>query len=129
MLLSRLLAQRQKGAVLVLSALAIPMLFATTGLAIDLGSAYLWHTSQQNAADAAALAGANALKNGDATSTVDRILLTSVTQNVKNDRDIARRPAAEGTVPFPQPLRLSVHRHLRERQGAVHRDGGGGRRL
>lgn len=90
MLLSRLLAQRQKGAVLVLSALAIPMLFATTGLAIDLGSAYLWHTSLQNAADAAALAGANALKNGDATSTVDRILLTSVTQNVKNDRDIAQ---------------------------------------
>ena len=47
----------ERGAVLMLTALALPMIFALTGLTIDIGNAYLAKSSLQNAADAAALAG------------------------------------------------------------------------
>lgn len=50
----------QRGAVLILTALTLPLLIAGTGLAVDLGNVYLQHARLQNAADAAALAGANA---------------------------------------------------------------------
>lgn len=51
---------RQKGAILVLTALALPMLICATGLAVDLGNIYVQRSRLQNAADAAAIAGAHA---------------------------------------------------------------------
>ena len=49
---------REKGAVIVMFALFIPLLMLCAGLAIDLGNLYAHKTRLQNAADAAALAGA-----------------------------------------------------------------------
>ena len=52
------LKNREKGAVIVMFALFIPLLMLCAGLAIDLGNLYAHKTRLQNAADAAALAGA-----------------------------------------------------------------------
>lgn len=48
---------RQKGAILILTALALPMMICFTGLAVDLGNLYVHHAVLQNSADAAALGG------------------------------------------------------------------------
>ncbi len=49
---------REKGAVIVMFALFIPLMMICVGLAVDLGNLYAHKTRLQNAADAAALAGA-----------------------------------------------------------------------
>ncbi len=54
----------QRGQILVLFTLALVTMIAMVGLVIDGGAAYAQRRSQQNAADVAALAGANALYNG-----------------------------------------------------------------
>ena len=51
---------REKGAIIVMFALFIPLMMICVGLAIDLGNLYAHKTRLQNAADAAALAGARA---------------------------------------------------------------------
>ncbi|XOQ26208.1 MAG: hypothetical protein ACFWTM_07740 [Mitsuokella multacida] len=48
----------EKGAILVLTAFLLPFIIAFTGMAVDLGNLYVQHQRLQNAADAAALAGA-----------------------------------------------------------------------
>lgn len=48
----------QRGAILVLTAFLLPFIIAFTGLAVDFGNLYVQHQKMQNAADAAALAGA-----------------------------------------------------------------------
>lgn len=53
--------QAEKGTVLVFVALMLPFLILFSGAAIDVGRAYLHKSSMQNAADAAALAGAETL--------------------------------------------------------------------
>lgn len=53
----------QKGAVLVLTALLLPTFVALTGFAVDGGNYYYQRSRMQNAADAAALAGANEYVN------------------------------------------------------------------
>ena len=53
---------RQKGAVLILTALAVPMLIAFSGLAIDFGNGFVQKSTLQNAADAAALTGGQVYK-------------------------------------------------------------------
>ena len=50
----------QKGAILIMTALLLPMIICGTGLAVDLGNIYVQRFRLQNAADAAALAGAKA---------------------------------------------------------------------
>ncbi|MBN1687697.1 MAG: hypothetical protein JW893_01205 [Candidatus Omnitrophica bacterium] len=50
--------KKEKGAIIVLFALMLPVLIGAAGLAIDLGLAYLITTELQNAADMAALSGA-----------------------------------------------------------------------
>ncbi len=60
------------GQVLVIFAIAITVLFAAAGLAFDVGRFYSERRFLQNAADAAALAAANALIRGD--SSADAIL-------------------------------------------------------
>ena len=51
-------ACRQRGSILILTALALPVLCGGIGLAVDVGNVYLHKTQLQNAADAAALGGA-----------------------------------------------------------------------
>ena len=50
----------QQGAILVLTAFLLPFIIAFTGMAVDFGNLYVQHQRLQNAADAAALAGAKA---------------------------------------------------------------------
>ena len=63
--------QRDHGQVLVIFALSITVLFAAAGLAFDVGRFYSERRFLQNAADAAALAAANALIRGETTTQAD----------------------------------------------------------
>lgn len=54
---------RQKGAVLVLTAVMLPFVLGVTGLAIDCGNLYLTQSRLQNAADSAVLAGATTIRD------------------------------------------------------------------
>ncbi len=49
---------RQQGAIIAFTALLLPMIIVGVGLAVDLGNIYVQYSRLQNAADAAALAGA-----------------------------------------------------------------------
>ena len=62
--MSRELDARQEGQLLVIAALAMVLLVGLLALAIDGGNAYAQRRAMQNAADAAALAGAHALRDG-----------------------------------------------------------------
>ena len=53
------LFKNQKGVFLVFTAVLLPIIFACAGLAMDLGNAFAHKSKLQNAADAAALAGAH----------------------------------------------------------------------
>jgi hypothetical protein len=64
---------RDAGQVLVIFALSITVLFAAAGLAFDIGRFYAERRFLQNAADAAALAGANALIQGRTQAEADVI--------------------------------------------------------
>ena len=56
--------RRERGSVLAMSALGMLAFLLSTGLAVDVGHFYLVKSELQNAADAAALAGASALNSG-----------------------------------------------------------------
>ena len=56
---------RQRGGFLVLSAVILPLFLLIAGVCIDIGAMYLAKSNQQNAADAAALAGAQELPDAD----------------------------------------------------------------
>jgi len=58
----------QRGALLVLTALLLPVFFACAGVAVDLGSMYAHKSNLQNAVDAAALAGAAGYIAGEETA-------------------------------------------------------------
>ena len=58
----------QRGALLVLFALLLPVFFACAGVAVDLGSMYAHKSNLQNAVDAAALAGAAGYIAGEETA-------------------------------------------------------------
>lgn len=64
-------SKAQKGAFLVLIAVLIPVFLILAALAVDLGKVWAYQSKMQNAVDAAALAGAQNLTNGD--QIVDRI--------------------------------------------------------
>lgn len=69
---------RQRGQVLVLFTLALIAMIAMVGLVIDGGAAYAQRRGQQNAADLAALAGADAFYNG---ANVDAAARAAATTN------------------------------------------------
>ena len=56
--------RKERGSVLAMSALGMLAFLLATGMAVDLGHFYLVKSELQNAADAAALAGASALNSG-----------------------------------------------------------------
>ena len=58
----------QRSALLVLTALLLPVFFACAGVAVDLGSMYAHKSNLQNAVDAAALAGAAGYIAGEETA-------------------------------------------------------------
>ncbi|HEU4573156.1 MAG TPA: pilus assembly protein TadG-related protein [Candidatus Limnocylindrales bacterium] len=72
---------RDRGQVLVIFCLGIVALFAAAGLAFDVGRFYVERRFLQNAADAAALAAANALIRGESTAQADTRARESLTAN------------------------------------------------
>lgn len=65
MILNHFFLKDQRGTVAIVSAITITLILTITGLVIDLGRIYVIKVELQNAADAGALAGANALFNTD----------------------------------------------------------------
>lgn len=64
---------KEKGAIIVFTALLLPFMMICVGLAFDLGNLYVHKTRLQNAADAAALAGARAYAASGETNSPDTV--------------------------------------------------------
>ena len=77
--------RRDAGQVLVIFALSITVLFAAAGLAFDIGRFYAERRFLQNAADAAALAAANAMIQGRTQSEADVVARAVLSANFSND--------------------------------------------
>jgi hypothetical protein len=77
--------RREGGQVLVIFALSITMLFAAAGLAFDIGRFYAERRYLQNAADAAALAAANAMIQGHSQAEADVIARAILAANFSHD--------------------------------------------
>ena len=73
---------RQRGSVLLLTGLLLPFVIGVTGLAVDVGNLYLTQSRLQNAADAAALAGAADIRD-------DLIAHRATVQGVKANHSAA----------------------------------------
>lgn len=102
----------QKGASAIMVAIAIVVIFAFAVLAIDLSLIQLAKTQLQNAADAAALAGAIALATSggnQAVATAQAISLAGLNLAVQ---DIQRSVVIDaGDVTFPEPGKVTVTTH------------------
>lgn len=87
---------RQKGQILVFTAVLLPLIMAALGFTIDFGNMYMHKSRLQNAADAAAIAGAYAYRDynnkpGDGNhNDADDYAEFSVQDNLANWRDIER---------------------------------------
>jgi Flp pilus assembly protein TadG len=77
--------RREGGQVLVIFALSITVLFAAAGLAFDIGRFYAERRYLQNAADAAALAAANAMIQGHSQAEADVIARAILAANFSHD--------------------------------------------
>ena len=77
--------RRDGGQVLVIFALSITVLFAAAGLAFDIGRFYVEKRFLQNAADAAALAAANAIIQGRTEAEADTIARAVLAANFARD--------------------------------------------
>ncbi len=77
--------RREGGQVLVIFALSITVLFAAAGLAFDIGRFYAERRYLQNAADAAALAAANAMIQGRSQAEADVIARSILAANFSHD--------------------------------------------
>jgi len=77
--------RRDGGQVLVIFALSIALLFAAAGLAFDIGRFYSERRFLQNAADAAALAAANAMIEGRSQTEADTIARAILASNFSHD--------------------------------------------
>src|SRR5688500_19227772 len=64
----------QRGAVMIFVAVSLAACLAFAVLAIDVGAIFVTRVQLQNAADAAALAGASALLDGDQAEATDRAI-------------------------------------------------------
>ena len=65
--------QNRRGAMAVLLAVMLIVLFAFLAFAVDLGNVYVTRSQLQNAADAAALAGAQQLAEGESATTARQV--------------------------------------------------------
>lgn len=87
---------RQKGQIIVFTAVLLPLIIAACGFTVDFGSMYVHKSKLQNAADAAAIAGAAAYRDFKNTPDVyghddaDDYAEFSVYDNLANWRDIER---------------------------------------
>jgi Flp pilus assembly protein TadG len=77
----RILRRRERGQVMMFSALLAPILLGMTGMAIDIGRVAANRRDTQNAADAASLAGAGVLLGGGTTSAATTAALSWAQKN------------------------------------------------
>jgi Flp pilus assembly protein TadG len=75
---------RQRGAIVILCAFSLSILLALFALAIDLSQVYARRTDLQNAADAAALAGARSLQSSSGTAAAISAAATAATTVVNH---------------------------------------------
>ena len=94
--MGRAMPGRAHGQVLVVFALGVAGLISAAGVAIDIGRFYSEHRFLQNAADAAALAAANAIIRGESTADAVSEAETSLARNFLGDPNgvIASLPPA-----------------------------------
>ncbi len=85
----------QRGAILVLFAITFPFLMAFSAIAVDLGTVYVQRVHLQNAADAAALAGAYQLGN----SSDDPAVNSAVSYTTKNSPSDITVTFSDSTMP------------------------------
>lgn len=107
----------ERGAVAVAVAILLPVIIGTTGLVIDVGSWYETQSQLQNAADAAALAGAQDLPNSPgsataaaqtlATDNVSGATVTPVTPYNGNSSEIQVTVSKRGSVTFASIFGIS----------------------
>lgn len=69
------------GQAFVLAALMLTVLLGFTGLALDMGATYVQYSEAQNAADSAALAGADDLPNQSANAVADANTIAATTNH------------------------------------------------
>jgi len=86
----------ESGAALLYVTITIPVVFAITSLAIDVGYVFYLRTKLQTAADMGALAGASKLYTDDAQSVRD-LATTYVKLNLPSDWTTGNTPVATGT--------------------------------
>jgi hypothetical protein len=93
--MGRAMAGRERGQVLVIFALGVAGLLAAAGVAIDIGRFYSERRFLQNAADAAALAAANALIRGESYVDAEAEARSSLARNFLGDPNgvVASLPA------------------------------------
>ena len=93
----------ETGQVLVIFALSITVIFGAAGLAFDIGRFYSERRFLQNAADAAALAAANALIRGGTTAEADADARAILTRNFLSSPSGVTPCIAAGRPPSTPP--------------------------
>ncbi len=107
---------RQKGQILVFTAVLLPLLIATCGFTVDFGNMYMHKSKLQNAADAAAIAGGYAFRdnkeNIDSHPKADNASKDSAKSNLTNFANIGRHCQArvdkDGVIYYRVELSESV---------------------
>ncbi len=107
---------RERGSVLIFVAVSLAACLAFAVLAIDVGAIFVTRVQLQNAADAAALAGASALLNGDQAEATDRAIAVAG-ENVALQDGPEPVVIVEDDVTFPTASRCRVVTHRTEATG------------
>lgn len=97
------LLQQERGAIFVLTALLLPLMFGFLGFAYDVGNLYMHKARLQNTADAAALAGARAYVNKLGESEANGFV-TNAGDNVKATAKAQLKTEAERYIRGNNPL-------------------------
>jgi len=114
----RMFMTEERGATMIMVAVSMVMIFAFAVLAIDISLIQLAKNQLQNAADAAALAGAieYAMTNGDpAAATAEAIEIAGLNLAVQTRQQAVGITATD--VSFPAPNRVRVQTHRTEASG------------
>jgi len=107
---------RERGSVLIFVAVSLAACLAFSVLAIDVGAILVTRVQLQNAADAAALAGASALLNQGEDEATDRAI-TVAGQNMALEDGMQPVVISDADVTFPTPARCKVVTHRTEATG------------
>lgn len=102
-------SSNESGVTLVITAIAMFSLLAITVIALDVANLYITADQVQKAADAAALAGAEAFVSSSTTSNPAAVPLSSVCNGANGDADErAQRIAAQNQVPTLPPATVTT---------------------